>query len=243
MAGEESLLLKVRAESMPALEHLVWEIRALDSVERTKTMIVLGTAFEGRPVVPATPESADLSEAPPAAHRDRVRTRPSPRGRASSRRPASRSGSPPRSRRSRPQNRASMCASGEHGHRHGVRLARRCGREPAVAGREAEHRVAARVLAAAAASRDAEARPAGRAGRTGAGSSGASVARSTMIEPASGGDRRRRRVAAGSRPAARPPARRSRAAARGGRGWPARARRRCAAVSRRARARPCRCRP
>jgi len=57
VAGEESLLLKVRAESMPALEHLVWEIRALDSVERTKTMIVLGTAFEGRPVEPATPDS------------------------------------------------------------------------------------------------------------------------------------------------------------------------------------------
>jgi Lrp/AsnC family transcriptional regulator, leucine-responsive regulatory protein len=57
VAGEESLLLKVRAESMPALEHLVWEIRALDSVERTKTMIVLGTAFEGRPVEPAGPES------------------------------------------------------------------------------------------------------------------------------------------------------------------------------------------
>jgi Lrp/AsnC family leucine-responsive transcriptional regulator len=57
VAGEESLLLKVRAESMPALEHLVWEIRALDTVERTKTMIVLATAFEGRPVEPATPES------------------------------------------------------------------------------------------------------------------------------------------------------------------------------------------
>jgi Lrp/AsnC family leucine-responsive transcriptional regulator len=52
IAGEESLLLKVRAESTRALEHLIWEIRALDSVERTKTVIVLATEFEGRPVTP-----------------------------------------------------------------------------------------------------------------------------------------------------------------------------------------------
>ena len=50
VAGEETLLLKVRAESMPALEHLVWEIRALDSVERTRTVVVLATVFENRPV-------------------------------------------------------------------------------------------------------------------------------------------------------------------------------------------------
>ncbi len=53
IAGEESLMLKVRAESMRALEHLIWEIRALASVERTKSVIVLGTEFEGRPVTPA----------------------------------------------------------------------------------------------------------------------------------------------------------------------------------------------
>ncbi len=57
VAGEESLLLKVRAESTRVLEHIIWEIRALDSVERTKTVIALATVFEGRPVVPATPES------------------------------------------------------------------------------------------------------------------------------------------------------------------------------------------
>lgn len=56
IAGEESLLLKVRAESTRALEHIIWDIRALDSVERTKTVIVLATSFEGRPVVPATPD-------------------------------------------------------------------------------------------------------------------------------------------------------------------------------------------
>jgi Lrp/AsnC family leucine-responsive transcriptional regulator len=53
VAGDETLLLKVRAESMPALEHLVWDIRALDSVERTRTMVVLATVFENRPVAAA----------------------------------------------------------------------------------------------------------------------------------------------------------------------------------------------
>ena len=57
IAGEESLLLKVRAESTRTLEHIIWEIRALEPVERTKTVIVLATVFEGRPLVPATPES------------------------------------------------------------------------------------------------------------------------------------------------------------------------------------------
>jgi Lrp/AsnC family leucine-responsive transcriptional regulator len=53
VAGEETLLLKVRAESMPALEHLVWDIRSLDSVERTRTVVVLATVFENRPVAAA----------------------------------------------------------------------------------------------------------------------------------------------------------------------------------------------
>lgn len=57
IAGEESLMLKVRADSTRALEHLIWEIRALPSVERTKTIIVLGTEFEGRPVSPIEPDA------------------------------------------------------------------------------------------------------------------------------------------------------------------------------------------
>ena len=57
IAGEESLLLKVRAESTRVLEQLIWEIRALEPVERTKTVIVLATVFEGRPVVPMEAES------------------------------------------------------------------------------------------------------------------------------------------------------------------------------------------
>ena len=54
VAGEESLLLKVRASSTRALEEIIWEIRALDSVERTKTVIALATVFEARPLAPAT---------------------------------------------------------------------------------------------------------------------------------------------------------------------------------------------
>jgi Lrp/AsnC family transcriptional regulator, leucine-responsive regulatory protein len=59
VAGEETLLLKVRAESMPALEHLVWDIRALDSVERTRTVVVLATVFENRPVAAAQVKDED----------------------------------------------------------------------------------------------------------------------------------------------------------------------------------------
>ena len=55
VAGEETLLLKVRAESMPALEHLVWEIRALDSVERTRTVLVPGRARVRRAELGAHP--------------------------------------------------------------------------------------------------------------------------------------------------------------------------------------------
>lgn len=57
IAGEESLMLKVRAESTRALEHLIWDIRALESVERTKTVVVLATEFEGRPVAPMATEA------------------------------------------------------------------------------------------------------------------------------------------------------------------------------------------
>jgi Lrp/AsnC family leucine-responsive transcriptional regulator len=62
IAGEESLMLKVRAESTRALEHLIWDIRALESVERTKTVVVLATEFEGRPVAPMASE-IDLDQA------------------------------------------------------------------------------------------------------------------------------------------------------------------------------------
>ena len=56
IAGEESLMLKVRAESTRALEHLIWDIRALESVERTKTVVVLGDRVRGRRVAPMATE-------------------------------------------------------------------------------------------------------------------------------------------------------------------------------------------
>lgn len=57
IAGEETLLLKVRASSMEALDDVVWEIRELDSVERTRTVVVLSTVFEDRPVDPYAAEA------------------------------------------------------------------------------------------------------------------------------------------------------------------------------------------
>ena len=59
IAGEESLLLKVRAESTRALESIIWDIRALDSVERTRTVVVLATVFENRPVAAAQVKDED----------------------------------------------------------------------------------------------------------------------------------------------------------------------------------------
>jgi Lrp/AsnC family leucine-responsive transcriptional regulator len=50
IAGEETLMLKVRAASMEALDDVVWEIRELDAVERTRTVVALATVFEDRPV-------------------------------------------------------------------------------------------------------------------------------------------------------------------------------------------------
>jgi Lrp/AsnC family transcriptional regulator, leucine-responsive regulatory protein len=57
IAGDETLLLKVRAPSMEALDDVVWEIRALEEVERTRTVVVLSTVFEDRPVSPYAEEA------------------------------------------------------------------------------------------------------------------------------------------------------------------------------------------
>jgi Lrp/AsnC family leucine-responsive transcriptional regulator len=48
VAGEENYLLKVRVESPADLEALLMEIRAAANVS-TRTMVVLSTAYEGRP--------------------------------------------------------------------------------------------------------------------------------------------------------------------------------------------------
>jgi Lrp/AsnC family transcriptional regulator, leucine-responsive regulatory protein len=57
IAGEETLLIKVRAPSMEALDDVVWEIRELEAVERTRTVVVLATVFEDRPVNPMMAEA------------------------------------------------------------------------------------------------------------------------------------------------------------------------------------------
>jgi Lrp/AsnC family transcriptional regulator, leucine-responsive regulatory protein len=56
IAGDETLMLKVRAASMEALDDVVWEIRELDAVERTRTVVALATVFEDRPVSPCPGE-------------------------------------------------------------------------------------------------------------------------------------------------------------------------------------------
>lgn len=63
VAGEWSFLLKVRAESTPALERVLHEIRRVESVHRTQSVIGLSTAFETTTLpMPAAPEN---DEEPP----------------------------------------------------------------------------------------------------------------------------------------------------------------------------------
>ena len=51
IAGDESFMLKVRAADTVELERLINEIRDLETVERTRTIVGLTTWFEGRPIV------------------------------------------------------------------------------------------------------------------------------------------------------------------------------------------------
>ncbi len=55
IAGDESFMLKVRAADTVELERLINEIRNVETVERTRTIVGLTTWFEGRPVVAPTP--------------------------------------------------------------------------------------------------------------------------------------------------------------------------------------------
>ena len=63
VAGEWAFLLKVRAESTPALERVLHEIRRVDSVNRTHSVIGLSTAFETTAL--PMPEPAEEDEEPP----------------------------------------------------------------------------------------------------------------------------------------------------------------------------------
>ncbi len=63
VAGEWSFLLKVRAENTPALERVLHDIRRVDSVHRTHSVIGLSTAFETTTL--PTPVTDDDGEEPP----------------------------------------------------------------------------------------------------------------------------------------------------------------------------------
>lgn len=48
VAGEESFIVKVRTEDVPALEGAISRLRRLDGVARTRTTVVLSTKWEGK---------------------------------------------------------------------------------------------------------------------------------------------------------------------------------------------------
>ena len=52
IAGDESYLLEVRATDTAGLERLINELREIEGVERTRTVVGLTTWFEDRPVMP-----------------------------------------------------------------------------------------------------------------------------------------------------------------------------------------------
>lgn len=52
VAGDVDVLLKARAETPAALEQLLYEIKKIKGVARTRTSVVLTTRFEGRPSHP-----------------------------------------------------------------------------------------------------------------------------------------------------------------------------------------------
>ena len=49
VAGDESLLVKVRVPDVAALEHTLSRLRAIRGVSRTRTTVVLSTPYESRP--------------------------------------------------------------------------------------------------------------------------------------------------------------------------------------------------
>ena len=58
VAGEESYLLKVRAEAPEDLERIIGRITRIRGVARTRTTVALSTKWEGRPMPLGEPESA-----------------------------------------------------------------------------------------------------------------------------------------------------------------------------------------
>ena len=142
--------------------------------------------------------------------------------RASSRPPSGRSRSLPRSPPPPPRRAASICVLGQHHHRRSGR--RRVERQPRLPVEKARKMSPLPLFADAADPREAQRSPVAPAAGTGCGSSGASVASTTMIEPPPRGDVAMRRHDVQADLAARP-ARRRRAEVARCRSSPAPARR------------------
>jgi Lrp/AsnC family leucine-responsive transcriptional regulator len=58
IAGDESYLLKIRARDTAELEALINEVRRIETVARTRTVVGLTTWFEGRAILPEPDEPA-----------------------------------------------------------------------------------------------------------------------------------------------------------------------------------------
>jgi Lrp/AsnC family transcriptional regulator, leucine-responsive regulatory protein len=67
VTGEHTLLLKVKTNNTASLERVISDIRAVDGVTRTQTMVVLSTAAETQRV--PLPEPAPAEAAPPTKRR------------------------------------------------------------------------------------------------------------------------------------------------------------------------------
>jgi Lrp/AsnC family leucine-responsive transcriptional regulator len=63
IAGDESYLLKVRVAETVQLERLINDIRDVETVERTRTIVGLTTWFEGRPVLSPVAEAVGGADA------------------------------------------------------------------------------------------------------------------------------------------------------------------------------------
>jgi Lrp/AsnC family leucine-responsive transcriptional regulator len=70
VTGEHTLLLKVKTENTSSLERLISQIRSIEGVARTETMVVLSTHTE-RVQLPLHPKEEASSTPPPSGKRTR----------------------------------------------------------------------------------------------------------------------------------------------------------------------------
>lgn len=70
VAGEELFVVKVRVESVPALERTIGALNRIRGVARTRTTVVLSTRFEGRVWMAPTGSDSSTPENAPAGNTD-----------------------------------------------------------------------------------------------------------------------------------------------------------------------------